>query len=130
MSAFVVGGDTLLLDRKDMRLSLGAKHDLLYAPYKVVLGNHLPLLTGSQDCSLVYKTCQVGTREAGGAFGNNMHIYILKHGYLAGMDVQYLLPIFEVRQVQNNAPIKTSRAQEGRVQDVWPVGGRHHDHLV
>ena len=44
------------------------------------------------------------------------------------MHIQNLLPATDIGQGDIHLAIKPARAQQGRVQNVWPVGGCDHNH--
>ncbi len=82
---------------------------------------------GCQNGGLVYQVGEISTAEAGGLPGNDPQIDCGIQRFAPGMNLQYRLASVDVRLVQDDTAVKPPRAQERRVQNVRPVGGRKDD---
>ena len=90
-------------------------------------GNETPVLPGREQSRLIEQVLQIRTGEAGGGLRHIGEGYVLRQGLLPGVDLQDLLPALDVGQSHIDLAVEPARPQQGGVQDVRPVGGRHDD---
>mmetsp|Transcript_30993 Transcript_30993/g.70889 ORF Transcript_30993/g.70889 Transcript_30993/m.70889 type:complete len:551 (+) Transcript_30993:1082-2734(+) len=60
--------------------------------------------------------------------GDGVQVDVFVEPHVAGLDLQYLEPSFIVRDAHVELPIEPSRASEGGVQCLRPIGGPDDDH--
>ena len=85
---------------------------------------------GGQEGGLVHQVLQIGAGETAGALGQLRQGHVVPQGLVAGMDLQDGLPALDVGVSHVYLPVEAAGAQEGGVQDVLPVGGRHDHHAL
>ena len=56
-----------------------------------------------------------------------MQVHVLGQGLVPGVDPEDFLPALDVGQAHVNLAVKPAGPQQGRVQNVGPVGGGQHD---
>src|SRR6201747_968663 len=126
----VIGGDQALLLAHHPGLLLGAG-DHPHDPLLELL--HAALATagaGGQQGGLVDQVGEVGTGESGGLRGEGVELDLPAQRLAAGVDLEDVLAALAVGTVDDDLAIETPGAQQGRVEDVGPVGGRDQDDVV
>src|SRR5205823_12079154 len=94
---------------------------------EVVVGDHVAALAGGQQGGLVHQVGQVGAGEAGGAPGHDVEVDLLGQRLALGVDVEDGLAALEVGPVDDDLAVEAAGAEQGRVEDVGPVGGGDQD---
>ena len=84
----------------------------------------------SQQSSLVEQVFQVCTGKADGVLSHFFQIHIRAKGLVAGMDFQNVLTALCIRSIHGNLAVKTTGAQQRRIQYIRPVGGSHYDNTA
>src|SRR5690606_2163650 len=79
-----------------------------------------------QNGRLVDQAGQVGSREAEGLLGDLVQVHVVAYGLVPAVKIQDVAPPFPVGQVDPDNAVEAAGAQQGFVQQVRPVGGRHH----
>ena len=102
-------------------------HDALF---ELVLRDRLLAVAGRQQRGLVDEVRQVGAREAGRLAGQLGEVDGLRDRLAARVDAQDLLAAGPVGAVDDDLAVEAAGAQQGRVEDVGPVGGRDQDDVV
>ena len=126
----VVGGDRLLLlgDEAALLLRPGEHaHDALFELGHVDL---LLAVAGRQQGRLVDQVGQVGAGEAGRLAGQSVEVDLLGDRLAARVHLEDLPPAVAVGPVDHHLAVEAARPQQGRVEDVRPVGGRDEDDVV
>ena len=127
---FVISGDFFLLFRQNVTAPFGSEHHLLHRPDDVVLTQVAAILAGRQDGGLVHQIGQVGAGKTGRPGGNRFQIDILAERLFAGVNLENFFAVADVGTVQDDAAVEAAGPQESRVQNIGPVGRRHHNHLL
>ena len=130
VARLVVGGQFLFLGGHDPALLLGAGHDFHRSLLDVLHRDGLAVAAGSQQGRLVDQVLQVGAGKTGGALGDHLEGHIGGQGLFAGVDFQDLLAALDIGQAHIHLAVETAGTQQGFVQDVGAVGGRHDDDAV
>ena len=76
---------------------------------------------------LVDQVGQVGAAHPRRAPGHHRQVDVGSDALVLAVHRQDRQPLGQVGQGNDDLAVETARAQQGRVQDVRPVGGRHHD---
>ena len=85
-------------------------------------------LAGRQQRGLVDQAGQVGAGEAGGLGGQGVEVDLAgASGLPLAWTAEDGLAALAVGTVDDDLPVEAARAQQRRVEDVGPVGGRHDD---
>ena len=82
---------------------------------------------GGEQRGLVEHVGQVGTGEAGRTPGDGQQVDVLGDRLALGVHLEDLVPALQVRAVDGDLAVEAARAQQRRVEDVGPVGGRDQD---
>ena len=112
----------------DHAFALGAHQDLVFCLFKVLHFHRTGIAARCHQRSLITQICQISARHARGTPSDDAGIDILPQRHLSHVHIQNLLPATDIGQGDINLAIKPARAQQGRVQNVWPVGGCNHNH--
>ena len=126
----VVGGDQTLLLAHHARLLLGAgdhAHDPLL---ELDLADLALARPGGEQRGLVDQVRQVGAGEARGLPRERVDVDDLRQRLAARVDLEDLRPALAVGAVDGDLAVEAAGAQQRRVEDVGPVGGRDHDDVV
>src|SRR5690606_12210003 len=102
-------------------------HDLVLGQLKVVHGDDLAVLARGEEGRFVGQVRQIGAREAGGPARKHHQVDVLGQGNLARVDAQHAFAAAHVGTVHHHAAVEAAGAQQGRVEDIGAVGGRHQD---
>ena len=124
----MVGRVAALFLGHDHALALRAHQDLVLGFFKVDHLDHAGIATRCHQSRFVAQVGQIGTAHAGGTAGDHRRVHVLADRDFAHVHVQDLLAATDVGQGHINLTVKTAGAQQGGVQNVWTVGGSHHDH--
>ena len=124
----MVSGVLALLLGHDHRLALGPHHDLVLGLLEVEHLDHTTATASREQRRLVDQVGQIGTREARCATREDVGADVLADRHLAHVDVEDLLASAHVGQGHVHLAVEPARAQQCGVEDVGPVGRRHHDH--
>ena len=85
---------------------------------------------GRQQRRLVDQVGEVGAGEAGRLAGERVDVDALRERLAARVDLEDLRAALAVGAVDGDLAVEAARAQQRRVEDVGPVGGRDHDDVV
>ncbi len=91
---------------------------------------HLDLLLAAasgEDRAFVDQVCEVGAREARSLLGQNLQTDIAVQRLALRVDLKNRLAAADVRLVEHDLAVEAAGPQEGRVEDVGPVGGGDDD---
>ena len=84
--------------------------------------------TRREDRGFVHRVGQVCTGEAGRAPRDDRQLDVVGDGLAFDVDRENRAAAFEVGAIDDDLAIETARTQQGRVEDVGPVGGGDQDH--
>ena len=127
MSGLVVGGVLLLLVTQDHRAPFGPHHDLVLGDLEVRHRDDLAVLPRGEQRRLVTQIGQVSPRKAGRAARQHHQIHVIGQGHLGGMHLQDPLAPAHVGTRYDHPPVKAARTQQGGIENIGPIGGRHQD---
>ncbi len=127
MPALVIGGDQLLVLVHQPAALLRPGDDPVDRLVQVGVGDHPLVLAGGQQCGLVEHVGQVGAGETRGTARHALEIDVGTHRLALGMHLEDLETPLQVRGLDGDLPIETSRAQQRGIQHVGPVGGGDQD---
>ena len=130
VARLVVGGELFLFGGDDPALLLGAGHDLHGSLFDVLHGDSLAAAACSQQSGLVDEVLEVSARKACGALCDDLEGDIRGEGLVLGVDFQDLLAALDVGQADVDLTVEAARAEQGLIEDVGTVGGRHDDDAV
>ena len=80
-----------------------------------------------QQRRLVHEVFEIRAREAGGALGDGVEIHVVRKVLVPGMNLQDFLAPADIRQAHIDLAVKAARTQQGVIEDIGAVGGRHDD---
>ena len=121
MSGLVIRGDAFLLIRDNHALTLGSHHDLVFRNLEVHHSDHFFVVAGGVQGCFINNVGKVGAGKSGRAAGDDVNIDALVQRYLAGMNFQNAFASTDVRAADDDAAVKTSGAEQRRVQYIWPI---------
>ena len=127
VSGLVVSRDLLVFGSHAPALALGAHLNAVDALFQFGHLDDLFVAARRQDGGLVHQIGQVGAREPGGELGDDLQVHLGSDRLALGVYLEYGRAADDIRPVQHHAAVETAGAQQSRVEDVGPVGGRHYD---
>ena len=127
MTGFVVGGHLLFALVDDAALALGAGDDPLDGFLEVRHEDAGLVLACGQQRRLVDQVGKVGAAETGSFASDDFQVDFSSQWFAGGVNPQDGVASDHVGQVQRNAAVETTGAQQGRIKDVGPVGGGNDD---
>lgn len=112
-----------LLGHKHVPL-LNAAHHSVSCRLEVLHGHKLPLTSGGNQRSFIAKIRQVGSRESGAQSGKRSGVFLdtLLQGQFLQVQFHDLFSGLDVRKTDRNLSVKSTRSQEGRIEDISAVG--------
>ena len=128
MAGLVVCRQLLFAVRHHVALLLRAHHNLDRGLFDFRHGDRLQIPACRQQCGLVQKVFQIGAGKARGRFCDCLEIHIRGKRLAARMDLEDLLAPLDVRIAHHHLAVKTAGPHQSRVQNVWAVRGRDHNH--
>jgi len=108
----------LFLVGQEQRLALHTHEDLVLGNLEVVLQHGFAILPGRGQRRFIHHVGQVGAGEARRAASQHGKIDIVSQRDLAGVHAQNFFASANVRTIDNNAPVKTSRPQQRWIENV------------
>ena len=130
VARLVIGGEPALVLGDHPAVLFGSRDDLDDGLLQVGHGDGLLVPASGQQGRLVQQVFQVCAGKAGGALGQLLQVHILRQGLVLGVDGQDLLAALDIRQAHIHLAVEPSGAQQGRVQNVHPVGGGQDHHAL
>ena len=131
MADLVVGNDLLLVVGKHRGLTLLAGNDDLHRLLEVVLGCTLATLANGAQGALVDDIGQVGARGTGRGAGNRGQVNRRLGLHTLGVKLKDVLTAGQIGQLDGDAAVKTTGAQQRRIETVGAIGcGKDNDTLV
>ncbi len=127
MAGLVHGRHLLFLVVDDHGAALRAHHDLVLGELEVHHADDLLVVARGVERRLVHQVGQIGAGEARRAAGEDVDVHVVAERNLLGVDGEDALAALHVRTVDDDAAVEAARAEERRVEDVGPVGGRDED---
>ena len=126
----VVGSDALLLLRDDAAVFLRSDPDPDERLLDVLLLQEDSLLLRGQDRCLIHQILQVCPGKSRRRAGHRAKIHVIRQGLLSGMYLENLQPASDIGAADMHLPVESSRSENRGVQNVDPVGRRHHDNAL
>ena len=128
VTGFVISYRTLLVFGHDLRLALQAADNAVHRVHEILFA-HFPMSVACRNqCSLVAHVRYIRTREAGRLFGKEVYIQRIVGLDRTQVHIKYLLTLLQIRQFHMYLPVKTSCAQQCRIQHVRAVRGGENYH--
>ena len=130
VACLMVSSQLLFLGGHNAALLLRASHHLHGSFLDILHGNGLAVAACSQQGRFVDKVLKICARKACGALCNDPERDIRGQRLLFGVDLEDLLTALDIRQAHIDLTVKAARTQQGLIQNVGAVGGRHDDDAV
>ena len=127
VAALVVGGGLLLLGRQDHRLAPGAEHHAVAGVLEVDPLDLLGASAHGDERGLVDQVGEVGAGHAGRGLRHGLEVDVGAHALVAAVHLEDRLALARLGQRHHDLAVEAAGAQQGGVEDVGPVGGRHDD---
>jgi hypothetical protein len=127
MTDLVVGDDLLLLRIDDPVLLLQPADDPVHRLVEIDGRDLLAPLADGEQGRLVDGVGQIGAGKAGGLLGDHPDIDFVFELDLPDMDLQDLFAAVDVGPVDQYLAVEAAGSQQGRIEDLGPVGRRHDD---
>ena len=124
------GGQAALMLRHDAAVLFRACNDLDHRILHILHHDDAAAALSRKQSRLVQQVRKVCAGEAGGRLGNDAEIDIVRQRLVLGVDLEDLLAAAPVGRAVIDLPVKASRAQKCRVEDVLSVGGCEDDHAL
>ena len=121
MADFVVGNDPSLLNAEDTILLLLAHQNNFNSLEQVFLAHLMPAVANGENSCLVDHVSKVGTYGAARCKSYGIEIDGIVHKDVFCMNFKYSDSTFQVRPVDNNAPVKATGTEQSRVKYLRPV---------
>ena len=130
MARFVNGRLLQILPGLDPALLGRSCGDLHQRFVQILHRQHRAILPGCQDGRLIEQIAQICTGEACSGTGHGFQIYRGIQPLALGVDLQDFFPPLHIRTAHMNLPVKPSRTQQRRVQNIRPVRRSQNDHTL
>ena len=130
VAGLVVGGQPPVLLADHDVLALEPHDDLVFGLLEVLAFHRRLVAAGGHQGRLVGQVGDVGAGEAGDGAGDLGQIRARGEHDPVRMHLEDLEPALDVGQADGDLPVEAAGAEQGRVEDVGPVGGGHHDHRL
>ena len=127
VAALMVGNRGALGFGHHATLALRSGNHALHRLLDLVHRDHRTMTASGQQRRLVEQVCQIGTSKANGHLGELLKLNVLVHRLVLGMHAQDLLAALHIRTVNRDLAVKTTGAQQCRVQNVRTVGRSDQD---
>jgi hypothetical protein len=85
---------------------------------------------GGLEGGLVDQVGQLGPDHARGRRGDRVEVDVVGQGHPPDVDLQDLAAAGLVGRADGEAAVEAARPQQGRVEDLGPVGGGQHNHVL
>ena len=122
VAALVIGGDLLFLLADDAALAARSADHAVHGLFQRRPGDDGPVLAGGEQRRLVDHVGQIGTGHADGALGQTVQIGVGGDGLSGRMHLEHGAAAGQVRVGHRDLTVEPAGTQQGRVQDVGPVG--------
>ncbi|OQC01459.1 MAG: hypothetical protein BWX80_03363 [Candidatus Hydrogenedentes bacterium ADurb.Bin101] len=132
MTSLMIGRYQFFFRTHDHAATGGTHHNTVFGIIQVLHCDLVRIIAGGKQCGFIYEVRQVRTGKARCAPGHNADVDFSVQRNLLIMDVnvQNILPPFDVRIRHDNLPIKTAGPQQRMVKHIRPVRGRHQNNAV
>ena len=84
--------------------------------------DHASVLPRRHQGRFIDQVGQIGAREARGSAGDGLHIHIGRQGHVLHVNAQNAFATADIGITDHNLTVETTRAKQGRVEDVGTVG--------
>ena len=130
MTRFVVCGDAFVALGDHPALLLGTHKHFIYALVELGIADKVFIRPGCQNGCLVQKIFKVGTGKARSYSCNCLKVYVGRHGLVARMYLEDLLPALDVGKIDVYLSVEASGTHQCGVEDVGAVSCRHHNYAL
>src|SRR5262249_36962220 len=124
----MIGDAAALLRAEYAALLLEAGNDAFDCDREVIERHRVAVASRRHDGGLVDQVGQVSAGEAGRQPGDLVEIDVRGKLNFGDMHLQDFQPSGAVGAVDHHLAVKSSRAQQGRIEHLWAVGGGEQDH--
>ena len=111
MACFVIGSQFFFILCHHHGAAFRAHHDLVLGFLELLHGDHAAVFACCQQGSFVHKVGQIGAGKTRGAAGDGAALHIRRHGHLAHMHFQDLVPADDIRVRHHDLAVKAARPQ-------------------
>ncbi len=130
VTRLVVGDGLLLTIRESHRLAAGPHKHAVAGQLEVLLVDLVVAAPNREQGGLVDEVGEVGAGHPRRAASHDEEVDVGVHALGLRVHLEDQLPLADLGKRHHHLTIEAPRPQEGRVEDVGPVGGRdHHDAL-
>ena len=127
VARLMVGGELPGVEGDHPALLFRPGDDLQHGLMEDIHADEGTLFPGGEKSGFVEQVLQISAGEAHGGLGHGVQVHVLGQGLVPGVDPEDFLPALDVGQAHVNLAVKPAGPQQGRVQNVGPVGGGQHD---
>ena len=127
MARLVIGDDLAFFRRNDLVLLLQAGDHAVDRLLEVLHLDGFLALPGRQQGRLVADVGDFGAGEAGRLAGQHLQVHVVAQDQVARVHLEDLQPLAAVGLVDENLSVEAAGPQQGRIEHVGPVRGRHDD---
>ncbi|OPY05950.1 MAG: hypothetical protein A4E61_00125 [Syntrophorhabdus sp. PtaB.Bin184] len=127
VSGFVIGRQPSFLKGDYHAAPLDPHEDLVLGVLEVVHFDGLFVPPRRNEGGLVDEVGEIGSGEPRCSPRDDGKIDVLVNKGFARVDLEDLLPALHVGSGYDDLPVKTAGTKQGRIEDIWSVGGGHDD---
>ena len=127
VARLVIGDGLLLLRGEDTAAAFQASDDPVHSGEEILFLNLLLVVAGGDEGGLVTHIGDVGAGEAGRLLGEEVKVHIGTEFEFAHVHTEDAAALVEVGQLHRNLTVEAASTQQGAVEDIGAVGGRHND---
>ncbi|OQB35213.1 MAG: hypothetical protein BWY09_02393 [Candidatus Hydrogenedentes bacterium ADurb.Bin179] len=132
MTSLMISGYQFFFGTHDHAATGGSHHNTVFGIIQVPHCDLVRIIAGGKQCGFIYEVRQVRPGKARRAPGHNVDVDFGVQGdfLVANMNIQNIVPPFNVWIGHDNLPVKTARPQQRMVQHIRSVRGRHQDNAI
>ena len=127
VSALVVRRGSLLFGIEDQAFTASTEHDAVARVLEVdALDVGRATANGEQRC-FVHEVGKVGATHSRRGLGHRVEIDVVAHALPSRVNLEDCQTLFHFGEWNDDLAVEAAGTQQGGVENVGPVGGRHHD---
>ena len=130
VTCFVIRRIALLVLGHHHGLALSAHHNLVFGELKMLHTHGANIGASGKQGGFVDQVSKVGAGKSGRSAGDLGRLDVFRQWHFTHVHLENLFATADIRQTNHHLAIKTSGAQQCRVQHVRAVGGSDHDNAI
>ncbi len=127
VTGLVIGESGEFVRREDVTPALGSDQHPLHCLVEILRRDHPSVTADGEQGGLVDHAGQIGAAEARSGSGDSLEVDVGFEAAALGVQLEHFEPTGHVGRLDEDVAVEATRAKEGGVENVGPVGGSDHD---